>query len=118
MIVRRLDANFDMTFGHGLANYASENEAIGQNVKTRLLLFLGEWFMDISAGMPWPDILGAKPANIPFSEARIRRNILGGEGVASIEAFSFVYDPHSRQATVDATVRTIYSSSVRVAATV
>ena len=50
MLVRRLDPGHDMTFGQGLANYARDDEATAQAVKTRLLLLFNEWFLDTGAG--------------------------------------------------------------------
>ena len=51
--VRRLDKNHDWTFGQGFSNYASESEAIAQNVQTRLWSFTNDWFLDLEHGLPW-----------------------------------------------------------------
>ena len=51
--VRRLDKNHDWTFGQGFSNYATESDAIAQNVQTRLWSFANDWFLDLEHGLPW-----------------------------------------------------------------
>lgn len=115
MLVRRLDDSWDMTFGHGLANYLRDNnDAIGQNIKSRLLLILGEWFLDTSDGTPWQAILGVKRVDNGFIEAALRARIQGTEGVVEITQFSLGVRSSTRAAMVVTTVRTIYSTMVTV----
>lgn len=115
MLVRRLDSSWDMTFGHGLACYYRDNdECIGQNIKSRLLLILGEWFLDVSAGMPWQTILGMKPARMIDLEREVRQRVLGTEGVVDITAFNVGFNSATRRATLVITVLTIYATSVTV----
>ena len=115
MLIRRNDENWDMTFGHALGNYYRDsNEAIGQSVKSRLLLILGEWFLDINEGVPWRSILGRKPIDTVAIETAMRNRILGTEGVVAITAFSLSFDPITRKATISVTVQTIYATSVTV----
>jgi hypothetical protein len=68
MIYRRLDENHDMSFGRGKQDFLEDSvgnpEAIAQAIKTRLLLFLGEWWMDLYDGLPlWEQILGQRIDN-------------------------------------------------------
>ena len=53
MIFRGLDSNGDWQFGQGLQSYVSGEAAIGLNIKTRLLSFLGNCFFDMLAGINW-----------------------------------------------------------------
>lgn len=53
MIFRSLDANNDWSFGQGLESYVSGEQAIGLNIKTRILSFLGNCFFDMLAGINW-----------------------------------------------------------------
>jgi len=115
MMTRRLDANWDMTFGHGLANYYRDsNEGIGQNIKSRLLLILGEWFLDVNDGTPWWSIVGVKPVDNVAAEAWIRQRVMGTEGVVEITKFTLGINPANRQGIVSITVRTIYSTEITV----
>lgn len=112
MLTRRLDGNFDMTFGHGLNDYLQAAPAVGQNIRTRLMLILSEWFLDTTVGMPWAQLLGVKPANQALLEASIQQCILNTADVTGITAFSLSVDSAQRKATVSVTVTTIYGTSL------
>jgi hypothetical protein len=60
MIVRALDNNHDWTFGKSRNNYIKQNDAIRQNINTRLLSFLGNCFFDITAGLDWFNLCSSK----------------------------------------------------------
>jgi hypothetical protein len=110
MIVRRLDANGDMTFGQGLANFARDSEAVAQNVKTRLLLLLGEWFLDVSDGVPYLEQIFVKPENLQLTESVLKSRIVETEGVDELRTFELLFDRATRKVTVIATVTTIYGN--------
>lgn len=110
MILRRLDENHDMTFGQGIGNFATNQEATAQAVRTRLLLLEEEWFLDTEAGVPWLQRVMVKPADLPLVEALIKAEILGTEGVQSIESFSMAFDPNTRALEIAVTVKNIYGS--------
>jgi hypothetical protein len=118
MICRRLQlvgtgptAYYDITGGHGLANFAQGDEAIIQAVGCELRLILGEWFLDISRGVPWirkpnapgvQTILGAAPADLDYSRAMIKAAILGVPGVKNITKFGLSFNHSTRAATCTA----------------
>ncbi len=110
MLVRRLDGNHDMTFGHGIADMAVQAEACAQNVKTRLLLLQQEWFLDTDAGVPWLQDIMVKPANLLVAQAEIKRCILQTDGVQAIERFDLLFDSQTRKMTVVAALKTIYGT--------
>lgn len=117
MLVRRLDGNHDMTFGQGLADYATDAESVAQRVKTRLLLLKEEWFLDTDAGVPYLQEIAIKPANLPLAEAIIKRTILETEGVLEIRSFSMIYDRNTRRLNIEATVATIYEDLANIKVT-
>lgn len=109
MQVRRLDANHDMLFGQGLLNLATEQEACMQNVRTRLYLLQGEWFLDTSAGVPWTQsIAGVKPADLPLTEALIKQRILSTVDVTALLNFELLYDTTTRRVSITSDVLTVY----------
>ena len=56
---RRLTSTGDYSFGSGGNNYASGNEAVAQAIKTKLLLFYGEWWENLGEGIPmFQSVLG------------------------------------------------------------
>jgi hypothetical protein len=117
VITRQLDKNFDMQFGHSLDDYLHDALAVGQNIKTRLLLILGEWFLNINVGMPWRTLLGPKPAATVTLEDSVRQTIVTTVDVVEITAFSFDFDHTTRKATINVTVLTVYGTSVSVEVT-
>jgi len=88
MRYRALDANGDYSFGLGPQEYlANSPQTVAQAVLTALLLHQGEWFLDITAGMPWEtQVLGFGTGSL--YDAAIKNAILGVEGVASIVSYS------------------------------
>jgi hypothetical protein len=97
-----------MTFGKGAANFLVDSPAaVAQAVKTRLLLFAGEWFLDTSEGVPWYSrVLGAGTSRT--RDRSIRARILGTRGVKEIVSYQSVVDPGARTMTVTARISTIY----------
>ena len=114
MIVRRLDDNHDMTFGQGLANMAAEAESVAARVHSRLLLLLGEWFLDTDAGVPYLSDVAIKPANLPLAEAAIKRAILETDGITEIRSFTMSLNRDTRRLTVAATAANIYGTTTNI----
>lgn len=111
MRYRKLDNNGDMQFGNSSADfYVDQPEGITQAIMTRLKLWAGEWFLDISEGTPYQQaILGTGTKST--IEPVIRARILDTEGVDSIETFSLEINELNRNATIIATVNTIYGQT-------
>lgn len=110
MRYRKLDANGDYVLGQGTAFLVNSSAAVAQAVQTRLALFLGEWFVDISDGTPWySQILGKR--NGRGYDSAIRQRILQTQGVTSIVSYSSSYNGNSRSLSVTATINTIYGQT-------
>lgn len=109
MRVRAQDANGDMTFGQGAANFlANSPAAVAQLVATRLRLNVGEWFLDTTEGTPWTtEILGVRTQ--ATRDSAIKRRILATAGVSAIDNYSSTVV--GRRLTVSATLTTIYGAT-------
>lgn len=109
--VRKLDEAGDVMFGRGLQSFHSGSPATVQRTRTRLLLVLGEWFLDTSEGTPWWEnedstarpIMGVT-RNLGYAEAVLKARILGTDGIASIESWSMSFNGDTRKLSVSATV--------------
>lgn len=119
-LTRRLDLNHDMTFGAGLANFCVDAEATAQNVRTRLELLQGEWFLDVSAGIPYLDnqyvtkAITDKPADLAFTEAAIQQEILDTDGVSAITSFESEFDADTRVFDAQATIQTEFGTTENI----
>jgi hypothetical protein len=119
MRLRKQDADGDMQFGHGAADFwFNQVEGVGQSIMTRLLLFSGEWFLDNQEGTPW----GGYPINDAVVEqgqilgvhtalsrdVAIRERVIGTTGVLSLDNYDSSFDPDQRYFSVGMTVTTVY----------
>jgi hypothetical protein len=97
---RKLDTDGDYMPGVWLENTP---DTVGQAVKTRLLLWREEWFMNTSEGTPYmQDILGR---NTNY-DLQIKSRILGTKGVKEIIDYSS--NVINRALSVTCTLSTIY----------
>lgn len=108
MIFRNLDANGDWLFGHGLSNYISGNAAIGLNIKTRILSWVGDCFFDQAAGIDWINRLGSKNQK-GLLTLDLRRIILQSYGVTGIVAFNI--ELNERAFIANYSINTIFSAA-------
>lgn len=105
---------WDVAGGHGKNSYLTGDDAIAQAVSCELQLILGEWFLDVSRGIPWiaqpnasaTPILGQFPANLPYAESVLKAAILSVPGVTNLLAFSLTLDHNTRSATCNAKAMT------------
>ncbi|QIG74973.1 baseplate assembly protein W [Rhizobium phage RHph_I72] len=103
-----LDANNSLSL-------VQDAEAVGQHVRTRLMAYEGEWFLDSAVGLPWVrDILGGLYDPI-LAEAVIKAEILDTDGVTDISSFSVSFSRQTRGLSVfDIEVNTEYDIEVSV----
>ncbi len=116
MRYRKLTSDGDYSFGNGqLDFYRDVPEAVAQAVKTRLLLWLGEWFLNIEDGTPFMQgILGKYSKTV--ADTTIQDRVLSTQGVIDIENYVSVLDPDTRSFSVQFDLNTIYGpTAVQVA---
>lgn len=77
----------DYTFGYGVGNFYGGNTAVAQAIKTKILLFYGEWWENLGLGIPmFQSIIGqANKNNVNIAaQSLLRKRILEVEEVTSI----------------------------------
>lgn len=107
MLVRAIDTNGDWLFGKSSNDYLSNNAAINQNIKTRLLSFLGDCFFDITAGIDWFNLL-SDGKNQNALSLNISSTILNTSGVIGLIQLSISLNIN-RSFFVSYQIQTIYS---------
>lgn len=105
MTVRRLDAETLDIVTRG-QQFLTGREEIAQTICTRLRLFLGEYFRDITDGTPWFQSILGKFENLNAVEAILRNRISRTAGVVRLLSFNMDYDLASRTITVSSFVLT------------
>jgi len=102
MRYRALDTDGDYQLGVTLTD---SPEAVGQAVRTRLLLWKGEWFMNNKDGTPY--MQGILGHNTQY-DLEIKARILGTKGVKEILNYSS--SVINRALSVQCTLNTIYGA--------
>lgn len=108
MRYRKLSTTGDYTFGNGQMDFFRDiPEAVGQAAKTRLLLWLGEWFLDIDSGTPYMQgILGKY--SIERANVTIEDRVIHTQGATNISNYVSEIDPDTRGMTASFNLDTIY----------
>jgi hypothetical protein len=111
MRVRKLSPTGDFTFGSSQLNFlVNTPAAVGQIVKTSLLLWLGEWYLDTSVGMPWiQGVLGKH--NLATADLTVQDYILGVPGVTDISVYTSVGEQPQRVYLANCSIDTQYGKT-------
>lgn len=106
MKYRKLDENGDYTFGNNSFDYIEKDEAIAQAIKTKLYLFYGEWWEDISLGLPMFQSILGQVSNNNLRQTVIllcAEQISLVEGVTSVDSISVDISARKLGLTIDVT---------------
>lgn len=108
-IGRALDSNNDLIAKDGRLHVVEEGAEVVQHVRTRLLFYMEEWFLNTDAGTPWFQSIFVKPANLANIESILKTRILETDGVLKLNNFAMNYEGLSvRRLTVSFSADTIY----------
>lgn len=110
--VRALDSNGDMTFGQGSGNYLIDSSAaVCQILGTQLQLWQTEWFLNLSAGIPYNTQI-AGYGNLSMASLILKQATLSAPGVISVDNWAVVFNAATRQYTVTgSSINTIFGST-------
>ena len=108
MIIRALDSNGDWTIGKGTQNYATGQQAIEENIKTRLLSWVGDCFFAINDFVDWNARLDV--GQMENLQDEVMRVILQSYGVVAVKMVSVVFNAATRAITITYTADTIFSA--------
>lgn len=110
MIVRAFDGDI-ATSG---TQFKTGKAAIAQTIRTRLSLWLGEYFRNINDGTPWIQEILGKQFSEQTRESAIKRRIEGTVGVQEITQFDADFDLTTRAYIVTCSVITNDGDSIDV----
>ncbi len=113
VLVRSLDINHDWNFGSGKQSYLIDNNAVAQNVQTRLYSFINDCYFDMEAGIDWIRLLGTKNTEDEIILA-CRAIILNTDEVVRVNSISASVSK-SRVIIIEYNIDTNYSRSFQQA---
>jgi hypothetical protein len=111
MKIRALDGTHDWKFGKGLSSYAFDNQAIGENIQTRLLSWLNDCWFDAGAGLDWPRLLGSRNTQ-KLIELSARAIILQSYGVIRVTEIIINFQGTARNLVLNYKIDTLFSTDV------
>lgn len=104
---RKLDDNGDFTISGSVWIY--DIEAVAQTIDTRLKLFSGEFWRDVTEGTPWIESILTKNNRTNTIQSKIsilKNRILNTGGVVSILEWNTDFSYQDRKLSVQATILT------------
>jgi hypothetical protein len=109
MKIRAITANNDWIFGQGLGSYATGQNAVAENIKTRLQEWVGDCFWALQSGVDWANLLSYGQS--PNLKQALDAVTVQSYGVISLTSSSLVLDHKTRRVTYNCAVTTIFSQS-------
>lgn len=93
---------------------------VAQLARVRLLLFKGEWFIDLDEGTPWLENDGVDPSQVILgeafdagrAEAVVRARLAGTPGLARVTRCAVAFDGADRVLTIDWAGVTVFGNTV------
>lgn len=110
MLFRQLTSSGDWTFGAGLGNYASAEQAINLNIQTSILMWGGDFFASLNPWINWKGLMNVGKEN--ELNAALQTLISNLDGVQALVSSSVTVNTTTRQFFATYVVDTVYSTQV------
>ena len=88
-------------------------ERVAQQIKVKLLTFLGEWFLDTTLGVPYLEYIRVKQPNQELIKQILSEQILSVDDVKSLNALELDYQVKVRTLIINYEVSTEYGLITR-----
>ncbi len=96
----------DLLLKNGDISVVTGDDAIIQNLQQSLQLWLGEWFLDTTKGVPFKQQILVKNPVIDLVQADIINTALAVPGVVEVTNISFDYDAAGRSISMSLDAKT------------
>lgn len=106
--IRSIDKNGDWEFGRGLSSYKKEQDAIIQNLKTKLKEWKFDCFFAMNSGVDYKNRL-SKTNQKPLLDQEIKSIIVATQGVTKLNSFNSNVENRAYKVTFN--INTIYSKN-------
>ena len=88
-------------------------ERVAQQIKIQLLTMLGEWFLDITHGVPYLEYILVKNPNFELIWQILKEQIQNVDDVEAVNSLELDYDSHQRRLSVTYAAETTYGLVTR-----
>ena len=112
-IARKLTSDGDYSFGNNQENFIVGIDSIAQMIRTKLLLFRGEWWSDLLDGVPIiQEVLNSYNIDVASTAAAsmCSRRILEVDGVTKVDDVTVSVNRDTREISVSVKVDTVYGT--------
>lgn len=112
MLTLAMDENGDIYVDKN-GNFAtvSELEALRQKILQRLRLFLGEWFLDTTRGVPYFQNILGENVNPSIATQILTNEIAKEDEITAVKNVQYTFDRITRNFTYSATVSSVWGST-------
>jgi|SRR5579875_86942 len=90
----------DLLITNGDLSLVTGSDAIQQDLQQTLQMYLGEWFLDTTKGVPYKQYILVKNPNLDVVQGLLLDSARNVPGVIEIQDFSFNFDSSLRSASV------------------
>ncbi len=87
----------DLYINNGDLQLVQDIEHVKQHLKIRLQFYLGEWFLDITEGMPFYSDVLVKNPNIPNIDNIMKSRILSTPEIVALLSYKSFFEPSTRE---------------------
>ena len=102
-----LNADGDLDITNNSLSLTHGIDAIQQHIFVKFRLFLGEWFLDTSVGVPWFQEIFVKAPIFTVVHEHLKSVILETPGVLGLKRFLFDLNEATREAALEFSAQTI-----------
>lgn len=98
---------------NGDVMFIDDVERVAQQIKIQLLTFLGEWFLDVTHGVPYLEYVLVKNPNFTLIRELFREQILKVDGVSNLVSIDIDFESATRKMLLNYEAETEYGMIVR-----
>jgi hypothetical protein len=94
-------SDYDMTLDGGDIAFTDSDNEVEQRLLSRLQFIKGEWFLDVTAGLPYPQIIFEAGTSLDDIYALLSQKIKDTDGVETLDNLNITVNADERNITVE-----------------
>lgn len=106
-----LDANGDLVIDEEGLHFVFGLQAVAQAIRIRILMFRGEWFLNMDIGVPYFEGIIGDTYDEATARAAIVAAILDAPGVTGIKSLSVDFDGGTRKLTIAFVAQSLFGDT-------